>query len=203
MARCSSLSEPTFTLDMYALDFRNVLRGETPLPTRFEHNVTTPRQATISPDGARLLVGPFSRFGFSSSDRRLYTIPFAGGVAFAAHGPRIGGGAGLGGLRDRHLAGERIGEDEVRARRCAQRCQARRAHASRFRRRAGVLHGVAGRGLGVDPRRSTDDPGPAPRRCRAPDASDAGRVWPTGAGAQCVGGWSLGDRRRCSAPPTR
>ena len=34
----------------------------------------------ISPDGARLLLGPFTQLGFISSDRRLYTIPFGGGA---------------------------------------------------------------------------------------------------------------------------
>ncbi len=81
------MDEGTYDFSVWAFDFANVLKGAYPDDRRVAH-ASSPVNATISPDGARLLVRRSVPIGGNHVELRFSLMPFAGG----AESPLGGGG---------------------------------------------------------------------------------------------------------------
>ena len=79
------IDEGTYDFSVWAVDLANVVKGTYPEQQRVAH-ASSPVSATISPDGARLLVRRSVPIGGSRVEQRFSLMPFAGGSETALGG---------------------------------------------------------------------------------------------------------------------
>ena len=79
------MDEGVYDFSVWALDFANLLKGTYPDDRRVAH-ASSPVNATISPDGTRLIVRRSVPIGGNHVEQRFSVMPFAGGSESALGG---------------------------------------------------------------------------------------------------------------------
>jgi hypothetical protein len=82
------MDEGTYDFNVWALDFPSVLKGSYPDDRRVAH-ASSPVNASLSPDGARLLVRRAVPIGGNRVEQRYSVMPFSGGSEAALGGSGI------------------------------------------------------------------------------------------------------------------